>query len=226
MRFVLRALLVVSAGCSGHTGRIAATAPALNVPYAERAGTSLAPAGRPPADDAARVLGLPTLNAALVPEGTREIRMSDWYSMIAGTPVLILRLVEQQGHPAVGQWIWVWPEHRDWPRRYRASQCSAWADDTRRCAFATTRTPLEWPAIAAEFERLGAWSLSERCETDGMHMTDSGALFIQRLAGAEFSAYGCNTPSRRTDSVAGRTALAIYRYFGTLGRQAGGPPPA
>jgi hypothetical protein len=100
-RFVLRALLVVSAGCSRHMGRINATAPTLNVAYAERAETSLAPAGHAPADDAARVLGLPTLNAALLPEGTREIRMSDWYSMIAGTPVLILRLVEQQGHPAV-----------------------------------------------------------------------------------------------------------------------------
>jgi hypothetical protein len=70
------------------------------------------------------------------------------------------------------------------------------------------------------------WVLRERCETDGMHVTDSGALLIQRLAVAEFGTYECNTPSRRDGSAAGRAALAVYRYFMTLARQAGEPPPA
>jgi hypothetical protein len=80
--------------------------------------------------------------------------------------------------------------------------------------------------VAAQLDRLGAWALREKCETDGVHVTDSGALLIQRLAGAEFGTYECNTPSRRDGSAAGRAALAVYQYLVTLARQAGEPPPA
>jgi hypothetical protein len=80
--------------------------------------------------------------------------------------------------------------------------------------------------VAAQLDRLGAWALREKCETDGVHVTDSGALLIQRLAGTEFGTYECNTPSRRDGRAAGRAGLAVYQYLVTLARQAGEPPPA
>jgi hypothetical protein len=152
--------------------------------------------------------------------------MSDWYGMIAGTAEPVLRLVERPGRPAVGQWIWVWTEHRAWSPRYRAERCTRWTDSARTCASRGTGAPLDWPTVAARLNDLGAWTLRDRCETDGTHVTDSGALLVQRLAGAEFDAYACNTPERRGDGAAGRAARTIYRYFLELARQAGGPPAA
>jgi hypothetical protein len=226
MRLLLLTLVAVGAGCAGRAGHIAAGVPTLDVPYSKRADTVGAAARRTPADDAAQALGLPALATVLLPEGARELRMSDWYGMIAGTAVPVLRIVEQAGRPAVGQWLWVWPERREWSLRRRAARCSPWTDGARTCASGPTGPPVDWLAVAAQFDRLGVWALSEGCETDGMHVTDSGALLIQRLAGAEFGTYECNTPSRRDGSAAGRAALAVYRYFMTLARQAGEPPPA
>lgn len=226
LRVLLLPLVVIGAACSCRPRYAATGVAALEAPYSEQASLAGAAPRHTPADDAAQALGLPALSRALLPEGARELRVSDWYPMIAGTPVPVLRLVEQRARPAVGQWIWVWTERREWPRRYRAARCSQWADAARTCASGTTGPPLDWQAVASQFERLGAWTVREKCEADGVHVTDSGALMIQRLAGVEFDTYECNSPSRRTGSAAGRTALAIYQYFGTLARQAGGPPPA
>lgn len=223
-RFILLILVAVGTGCAGRTRHIAAGVPTLDVPYSRRAGTAGTVARRTPTDDAAQALGLPALATVLLPEGAREIRLSDWYGMIAGTAVPVLRIVEQAGRPAIGQWLWVWAERRESTPPRRAARCSPWIDGARTCASMLTGPPLDWPAVAAQFDRLGAWALSERCETDGMHVTDSGALLIQRLTGGEFETYECNTPSRREGSAAGRAALAVYQYFMTLARQAGEPP--
>lgn len=224
-RLLLLPLLTVGTACASVAGHVGGV-PTLDVRYSKRAGTVGPAARQSPADDAAQALGLAPLGTVLLPEGARELRMSDWYEWIAGTPVPVLRLVERPGHPAVGQWIWVWTERREWPRRYRAARCSRWAGGARTCASGPTGRPLDWPSVAAQFDRLGAWVLRDRCETDGMHVTDSGELLIQRLAGAEFETYECNTPTRRGGSAAGRAALEVYQYFAALARQAGRPPPA
>jgi len=224
-RLGLLTLVAAAVGCTSGSGPVT-DLPALDVRYAERRGPASTAPRIGPAGDAAHALGLPALHSTTLPDGARELRVSDWYGMIAGTPVPVLRLVEQPGRAAVGQWIWVWTERSEWPRRYRAARCSSWSNGVRVCAAGSTGTPPNWPAVAEQLDHLGAWVLTDRCETDGVHVTDSGALLIQRLAGTEFATYECNTPDRRSDSAAGRAALAVYRYFSALARQAGGPPPA
>jgi hypothetical protein len=93
-------LVAVGGGIASRTGHVAGGVPTLDVPYSKRGGAVGAAARQTPADDAAQALGLPALGTALLPKGARELRMSDWYDMVAGTPVPVLRLVERPGRPA------------------------------------------------------------------------------------------------------------------------------
>lgn len=165
-----------------------------------------------PADDAARALGFPPLQRAILPARTRELRISDNSPMIAGHPVAVLRLIEQPARPPVGQVLYVWAQRRDWPT-YPASRCTPWRDSFRTCVLVPTASGIDWTAVARRFEKLGAWSISAACATDGMHITDSGQLHLRRLVGATFGAYGCNAPQYRRGTEQGRAAWDLYQYF-------------
>jgi hypothetical protein len=223
---LVSALAASESGCFRRASSSGVSAPLLNAPYVVRPNARAGSGREMPADHAAAVLGIPILGAVNLPDKARELRISDWYSMIGGTPVAVLRMVEIPGRPPMGQWLWVWTERREWPPRYRATRCSSWVDDVRSCGWSTGSAGFDWSAVAAEFERLGVWSLQRPCEADGSHVSDGGELLIQRLASSDFGVYECNAPARRSGSTAGRAALAAYEYFESLGRQAGGPPPA
>lgn len=226
---VFAALLGVGCASSALHAPPAPSALALVVPYGPRATNAAAagPARAPrttPADDAAFALGLPPLAEAALPDGTRELRMSDWYSMIFGTPVRVLRLVERPGRPAAGQVVSVWREHagRRAPARYRATRCTPWADSLRTCAYVSP-VALDWPAVAAQLAALGAWTMTAPCE-DTVFYADGGELLISRLTGARADAYGCNAPQYRQSTTVGREALALLQYLHAVLGQAAGPP--
>lgn len=179
-------------------------------------------ARRMPIDDAVDALGVPSLRTSVLPAGTREFRMSDWYAWIPGTPLLVLRLVERPGLAAVGEWIRVWGERQGAATQDDAARCSEWKDGWRTSAAIVTGARTDWPAAAQEFDRLGVWTLRDRCEANGVSQTDSGELLLQRLAGDRFETYECNTPHLRTTSEPGRAALALYEFYQRLGRDAFG----
>jgi hypothetical protein len=91
----------------------------------------------------------------------------------------------------------------------------------RACVFVAPGAAIDWPAVAARLEVLGAWTIRSGCERGRVRVTDSGEMWIVRLAGARFDAYDCEAPTFRT----GTAALAVYRYFHAIVRQAGPPPP-
>jgi hypothetical protein len=223
---LVSAVVTAGSGCFRRASSSDVSTPVLNAPYVARPSARTGIGRQLPADDAAEVVGIPILSAVNLPDKARELRISDGYSMIGGTPVAVLRMVEIPGRPPTGQWLWVWTERREWPRRYRATRCSSWVNDVRSCGWSTGGAEFDWSVIAAEFDRLGVWSLQRPCEADGWHVSDGGELLIQRLESSDFEVYECNAPARRSGSPAGRAALAAYEYFESLGRQVGGPPPA
>jgi hypothetical protein len=215
-----RLTLLLFAGACVHSAP-----PVLSVQYTHRSAVAdTAPSLRQPSDDAADVLGWPLLNRVTLPVGTRELRISDWYSMMAGTAVPIVRLIEQPGRAPEGQLVMVWHEARAWgPPRYRGGHCTDWKSDARRCA-KVVRDTIDWPAAARRFGDLGAWDMTAPCVTRNEAITDAGDLYIRRLQGSRDDRYHCNAPSHRTDSEAGRAALALYDYYGSLVRRASPPP--
>jgi len=171
-----RLTLLLFAGACVHSAP-----PVLSVQYTPRSAVAdTAPSLRQPSDDAADVLGWPLLDRVTLPVGTRELRISDWYSMMAGTAVPIVRLIEQPGRAPEGQLVMVWHET--------------------------------------------AWDMTAPCVTRNEAITDAGDLYIRRLQGSRDDRYHCNAPSHRTDSEAGRAALALYDYYGSLVRRASPSP--
>jgi hypothetical protein len=94
-----------------------------------------------------------------------------------------------------------------------ATSCSRWRDTMWTCA-QVVESEIDWPEVAAELERLGAWTLSEPCRArrDLSSVSDAGDLLLQRLDGEDFDAYRCNAPRTRTETEAGRQALALWEY--------------
>jgi hypothetical protein len=164
------------------------------------------------------------LHEAVLPNGTRELRLSDWWEMVAGSPALVMRLIERPGLPATGEWIWVWAEHRAWGQRRRADRCTPWADSMRTCAIREVSGRTDWADVAARMNASGAWTLYERCETDGVHTSDAADLLIQRLTAADYTTYSCNNPGARA-SAPGLVAQQLFQYFRDLARQAVWPRP-
>jgi hypothetical protein len=176
-----------------------------------------------PSDDATDALKWPVLTRVTLPAGTRELRVSDWYSMIAGSPIAVVRLVEQPGRQPVGQVVMVWHEARAWgPPRYQG-QCTEWKSGARHCA-KVVRDTIDWPAAARRFAELGAWDMRAPCVTRNEGIMDAGDLYIERLQGSHEDRYSCNAPSHRSDSEAGRAALALYNYYGFLVSHAAASP--
>ncbi len=216
-----RLTLLLFAGACVHSAR-----PVLSVQYTPRSPSGDSALSFPlPSDDATDALGWPVLARVTLPAGTRELRMSDWYSMMAGSPVAVVRLVEQPGRPPVGQVIMVWHEVREWgPSRYQG-QCTDWKSGSRHCG-KVVRDTIDWPVAAARFAELGAWDMTAPCVTRNEAIMDAGDLHIQRLQGSREDRYSCNAPSHRTDSDAGRAALALYNYYGSLVSHAAPSPTA
>ncbi len=193
-----------------------AAPPLLSVQYMPRSSAGDTALSFPrPTDDATDALEWPVLTRVTLPAGTRELRVSDWYSMIAGSPVAVVRLVEQPGRPPVGQVVMVWHEAREWgPSRYQG-QCTDRKSGSRHCGRVVHDT-IDWSAAARHLAESGAWEIASTCEASLSYITDAGDLYIQRLQGAREDRYSCNAPSHRTDSEAGRAALALYNYYGSL----------
>jgi len=170
--------------------------------------------GDAPFDLAARHEGVPLLRTVVLPPDVRELRISDWYGMIVGSPVAFLTL-RQDGPEVTGSLSLLYGCGRE-----SGSQSVKWCSRTAKSA-----PGLDWRSVATTLDSLGAWDLSERCESDGVLWTDSGELKIQRLKGDVFSGYNCNTPSARTGPIGSR-AKAVYELFHTLVKRHVGRPPA
>jgi hypothetical protein len=165
-----------------------------------------------PFDLAARLQSAPLLRTVVLPPNAREIRISDWFGMIAGSPVPYLSLI-QNGSGATGSLGEMYG-------------CGRERGGVKWCSRIVSNAPgLNWRSVANTLDSLGVWDLRERCETDGTHRTDSGQLMLQRLEGAAFSTYTCNTPSMRSGPV-GRRASAIYGLLQELVRRHVSPPPS
>lgn len=190
----------------------------LIAPYADRGNGPAAQSGSFPADHAAAVLGLPALKAIELPADTRELRISDWYSMILGTPVPVLRLIEQRGRAPRGEWLWVWSQLPD-ERRFK-HRCVEGTRKTRQCAAVAAHSTVNWAAVAARFDSLGAWSLKGGCDRGP---TDSGELLMQRLEGNSFDSYRCIAPHYQQPSPSVDRATAIYEYFHVLAKDVAPP---
>lgn len=204
-------LLVLVWGCQHPT-------PAPTPAYALRAGWG-AHTARPDSDpggspfaEVGRARGMPPLRAVVLPDGTRELRMSDWYSMIVGHPVPMLRLVEGPSG-ATGEVIFFWTERPFELRRRPFTSCAPGSHGGRTCAYVVPpdRAP-DWNEVAARLDSLGAWSIREPCEGN-VRVTDSGELKVERLIGGHFEKYDCNAPTYPRQSAAALRAAAIYEYF-------------
>jgi hypothetical protein len=163
--------------------------------------------GDAPFDLAAKLTKVPLLRSVALPQGTRELRIADWYQMVAGSPIPYLTLVEDgqeiAGALAVLEGCGVDREPKG----------------VKWCArVVTSAHGLDWNAVARTLDSLGVWNLRDPCETDGLQRTDSGALMLQRLEGSAFSTYTCNTPSLRSGPV-GERSRAIYAFFHELIRR-------
>ena len=168
--------------------------------------------GDAPFDLEARLEQVPLLRTVVLPPDVREIRISDWFGMIAGSPIPYLSLKENGSEVEGSLGILYGCGHA--PEAQRVKWCSR---------IVRSDSGLDWRSVSNSLDSLGAWNLLERCETDGIHWTDSGALLIQRLEGPEFSTYTCNTPSARSGPIGGR-AKAIYDLFQSLVKRHVSPP--
>src|SRR2546423_13447058 len=66
-------------------------------PYIGRPASPDANLPRTPLADYVIAEGVPGLRTVLLPPGVREIRITDWYSMMAGGSVPVLRVIEDRG---------------------------------------------------------------------------------------------------------------------------------
>ncbi len=207
---LLSALLVSLLGC--HAWRPA------TAPYAARIGPgatdSTVRAG--PFAGIARAVRIPPLGSVVLPSGSREIRLSDWYPMLYGSEVPYLRILEADGH-ATGELLEWWGASPSQPSRERGALCSDDPGQNRVC-LRPLRLPrgVTWKAVADSLQVLGAWTITQNCEQSGEpYISDAGELLMQILHEAEYRTYRCNAPTHRQSAV-GRQAAAIYAFFHRL----------
>ena len=232
-------VVMLAMACARNPGHAPApvvdVGPPIDAPYVARVLTEK-PAHQGTLDDAAAVLGIPMIGRAALPDGFRELRVGDAYSMMPGSAEPVLRLVEQAGRAALGQVIFVWHERMGRPRFYRETTCTPWTDSTRVCAFVSPAA-LDWTSVAARLDALGAWTVRAACEADPQDtakgsmrtwttISDAGDLHLGRIVGGKVDTYVCNAPRYRGQTDEGRTAKALYEYFRDVAKQAGTPPAA
>jgi len=176
-----------------------------------------------PFSEVAEAREIPSLRTVRLPVDTRELRISDSYSMMAGQPVPMLRIVQT---PATvkGELYFFWSERPGDARHFapgRRINCTIAERGVRTCVtLGEFAQPVDWTTVAGELAVLGAWTIRDECSVSGSTVSDAGDLLIQRLTGQQFDKYSCNAPERRQDSEPGRRALAIYKYFRQLADRA------
>jgi hypothetical protein len=212
-RLVTMAILlpVLVTSCVHNSGRV-------NAAYSPRLSTADSARSRTTENDAARLFSVPLLNAVQLPPETREIRLSSWYSMMAGEPTPVLRLF-QSPREVTGELWRIWIERQGYRGRIPATRCTAWVDSLRTCGTNVFIAPSSWRVIADSMVALHAWTITTRCETDGVLWLDAGDLNITRLQASEFSRYCCNAPERRRSTEAGQAAARLSDYFAQVVRQ-------
>ena len=138
--------------------------------------------------------------------------------MAAGREIPMLRLVETPDGVS-GELILFWAEPATSPSPL-SSECIRWREDMSTCV-RIDDSDIDWSVVAAELDRLGAWTLTQPCRsrTDLSSVSDAGDLLIQRLDGEHFESYQCNAPRRRTDTDAGRRSQALWDYVLSWTRQ-------
>ncbi len=214
---VLLAVLSIGIACAHHHHTVLPPA----VPYSLRADVADSSKLQSPANVAVQVLDIPRLSTATLPPGARELRISDWWGMMLGSSLTILRLVEIPGQPPVGQLIAVWPQLKERPGG-RPDRCTDWKDGKRNCVRLLDTSDLDWAAVARHLDELGAWTVVTACEGNNSgYYTDSGELFLERLVGERFDLYTCNAPYNRHTSEA-RIASGLLSYADSLARMADG----
>lgn len=176
-----------------------------------------------PIQDVAKLAGIPVLDSVTLPAGTRELRISEAYAMFETHPVPVLRIVERMGRPAIGTLVYVWQEPLSRPPAHRATRCMPYRFQRRVCVWETSAT-LEWSAIAAHLDSLGAWTMQRACERPGEGISDAPQLYVHRLDGPQFSQYYCNAPGE-WNTEGDHAAKALYLYLDGVARRVGPPPP-
>lgn len=203
--------------CSIAMSGCQASGAVLNPRYAPRVSAASSVVARP-FSEVAEARGMPSLSSVVLPDGSREIRLTDSYGMAAGRKIPMLRVVETP-EGVTGEVILFWAT-ADAPLAPSTPGCVRWREAMSTCVSVAT-SDVDWPAVAAEIDRLGGWTLTESCRarSDLISATDAGDLLIQRLDGDRFETYRCNAPRRRSDTDADSRSLALWNYVLSWGRR-------
>ena len=172
-----------------------------------------------PFAEIARAVGFPDLRDVILPPGTQELRLTDWYPMIYGSPVPLLRIVRRPGQAAAELYIW-WGARRDSTAVTAADgsiRCGPAGDVSRVCVEARdVGVVADWDSLAAALSALAP------CEREGEgHVADGGALLLQLLDGEAYRVYECNAPWSRSSTEAREAAAAmdLLRRLARRGRR-------
>jgi hypothetical protein len=160
-------------------------------------------------DSALSSLGLPSLAAASLPPGYRELRISGGHGMVLGDEYPLVRIVESQAG-IIGDVI-----------RFRAILNGS--GDTVRIVrwaarVARPSAPIDWRRVAISFDAAGIENVHSPNYSHAY--MDAGDLVVEVLRGASYRAYEVNAPRLRTDSI-GVEAARITALIDSLDRLTG-----
>jgi hypothetical protein len=189
-------------------------APVLEVPYASRTPASSTPASQQtfetPFAEVADALGFVHLARSSLPPSYREARIADSFGGIGGVPIPMLRIV--QGPNGYSGELILFRTVGPGLRVSSDKVCMPFRSEIDLCAARMGQSSIDWNAVGDTLEKLGIWSISERCE-DLRWSFDRGDLLIQRLSSSRFEVYRCNAPESRTSTRIGRQADSILAYL-------------
>ena len=159
---------------------------------------------------------MPPLRAVALPDGSREIRITESYGFVAGRQIPLLRIVVRPEGVA-GELLIFWAEPKDPAETESRDSCAPLRDTLQTCVRIAATPDVKWDTVASRLNELGAWSIATRCEHPGT-VSDAGELLIQRLEGSRFESYTCNAPQSNVEREAGRRSVEIAAYVGSLAR--------
>jgi hypothetical protein len=155
----------------------------------------------------ARALDLPDLREVTLPPSIQELRLTDWYPMVFGSPVPFLRIIRQPDQTYAELYIWRAARHdsTEVADAGRDTSCGPASDRRRVCTESVAFGAVaNWDSLAVELEALGP------CELPGEgHVNDGGELLLQILDGETYRSYECNAPRLRSSGSARRAAAAM-----------------
>jgi hypothetical protein len=156
--------------------------------------------------------GMPALESAVVPSGSREIRMRSQQTMVCCEARPVLRLVEGPGEVRGSLWLFRTLVLRPGNPAPRDDERCAPLGNQHTCVRPWNLSSGDWTAVAARLEQLGAWTLSAPCNHSGFSASDSGLLSVQRRIGSSVSTFFCVGP-RYEREADGLKANELYEYF-------------